>query len=206
MKYSDFINVRSSALERYNALERTVSQLFSGLAETPQHFGEMIFFSITNYQTRITIIEKLLKERDPDLVVFFKSLKKLLGEATDVRNKVVHWTAVGEVSNNQSVIDLTAPDAVYLVDPSTSSTDAQSSRLSFNDLQRFIVKARFLQDAVSGLQRVKYPLREWSYTFWDNEDEIWRDRFKTAIIYPPPEGGSMFENYAIYVTQHPTIE
>src|SRR4051794_14585654 len=98
-----FYAARGRAIQAYATLEQSLCTLFSRLAGTPDDVAAIIFFRITSYRVRNTIIEKLFQRKfGATYNTFRNSLVKQLTPIDNERNEIVHWNVLIDVSTDQA--------------------------------------------------------------------------------------------------------
>jgi hypothetical protein len=196
---------RGRAIEAYSHLEQYLARLLASLLGTTGTVAGVVFFQIVNTRARNEIIDSLFRLKfGANHNLFRNSLNKFLAELDGVRNRVVHWVSKGE----RHVGESGTTEAIYLVKPNIWLSTDDSIKVSFDDIEDFIAKCRFLMSTVSAFQRV--ILKE--YRFGDatlpaqpeEHDDAWLDIFQRAVVYPPPHTHPLSPNYKKPGTPPPT--
>lgn len=90
---------RGKAIQAYATLEQSLCMLMSDLADMSRESALTIFFKITSYGSRNSIIEKLIKTKhDQKFNLFWNSYLKELHKIDVARNEIVHWLSVANLA------------------------------------------------------------------------------------------------------------
>jgi hypothetical protein len=188
---------RGKAIQAYATIEFNLSMLFSGLLQTPDDYGGIVFFRLTNTNSRNSIFETLLKKRYGDRYLHFwhgipntpnkRGLFTLIRKLDQRRNEIVHWHTVnhihlGDDGEQTSYLDMAPPNAWAF--------KTEQPNLGVGELQEFCVMADFVARSigsffafVSGAIPADAPAAK-----------TWNDTFQQPCIYPPPKDHPLSPN------------
>jgi len=80
---------RSLAIQDYATLEQSMCGLFAHLSGTPNHVAATVFFRLTNSQSRLAILDQLMRLKyGAEYRPFFNSLTKMLRPMDGTRNEI----------------------------------------------------------------------------------------------------------------------
>ena len=179
---------RATAIQAYANLEQALCRLFALVSETPMDVAAIIFFKITNTQSRRTIVQQLFKRRfKNNYHLFCNSLLKNMKTIDDRRNAIIHWNIVTDtevISDDDFRLHYSLKPPEFWID--TSNT----TQLTIDDINDFHIQCDFYTRIVSffdAISRNNYgPLSQEQLTSW-------RAIFLQPLIYPPPEGTPLYE-------------
>jgi hypothetical protein len=123
---------RSRAIDAYSRIEQSLSMLLSYLLGTSMDLAAIVFFRITNANSRNAIIEDLLAKRHGETYKAYwdgipgthnkRGLFTWLRQLDADRNKIVHWAVV----NNVAIEGETAKSTLSLRKPNFGPMDHRS--------------------------------------------------------------------------------
>src|SRR5215207_2628240 len=101
----------SYSIQAYANLEQALCRLFARVSGTTDETAGIIFFRITSFRVRNTIIEKLFRKHfEGEYAEFRNSLIRQLDPIDRERNEIVHWNGVSErVDDEPEVISMRPP-------------------------------------------------------------------------------------------------
>ena len=186
---SDFLIWRARAIEAYAQVEQSLNMLFAQLMETPIDSAAIVFFRITNKQSRNAIISELLTRRhEKQYEVYWhgtpgtankRGLMTLVRQLDSRRNEIVHWHTGQQIS----VDDEKAVGKIFLRKPNFWTYKSDRSEISAADLQEFHAKAGFVAKAINIFTMNAHNLLRGD----SPAKPTWREICQQPCIYPPPD-------------------
>jgi hypothetical protein len=168
-----FFITRASAIATYASVEQSLADLFSYLLGTPPDYSGVPFFRINNARARNDILERLLKKRHgPKHNLFWNCLVKYLREVDAIRNQIVHWGMLGVYNRKDGTLI-----RIRLIPPNYWDRDANTPKLTKEDIEAFSEKCAFLIRALDLLRDVASG---------KTQDRASLDICRQPITYPPP--------------------
>lgn len=132
-----FDAARIRAIDAYGTLEFHLVLLLSVLLNTELSRASVILTSVVNSRSRNRILTEFLKiEHGTTYLPFWRQIDKNIRTLDQIRNNIVHWTAVMDMGDipstkNQEIITLQHPRKLI-------GQDSEREKLSLKDLQDFI--------------------------------------------------------------------
>lgn len=194
---------RARAIEFYARLEQNISDLASELLGVHPRLGGVVFFRITNSNSRDKILETLLKKNFSDTFRVYwhgdnrgnKGVFHHLRAVNQDRNRIVHW-AETNIFEGKSREMPPGPETGewVLMPPNWWDHDDSTPSLNAMELSNFVAKADFVRQSIfmfQAFQFHRYPPAEKSTV------ESWRGIFSQSCSYPPQESHPKFARWQV---------
>jgi hypothetical protein len=175
-----FWALRGRAIQSYADIEQSLCVLFASLIGVDINTASAIFFRIQSTRTLGEIFQQLMTHRYQDrYYAFWTSLAKSIQQATETRNKIVHWNVANMIGGNGFAVVALIPPDLYNVDTEEMKTIDSAAIVVFMRRCNFI----------SRLCRVfnLYITRETALDGNLELKKLWVDTFQQAVVYPPPD-------------------
>jgi hypothetical protein len=183
----DIWAIRGQAIQAYANLEQSLVRLFASLSDMKIGVAQIVFFKISNSDSRNKIIETLFKRKfETNYNLFRNSLVSHLRPIDIERNQIVHWNVVIQVGLDEN--GGTTSEAT-LMPPALVSAGLNPPVMYKTDLQDFIAKCIFYIYLINAFYREVLdpdPPHPDATPSTEAEKQTWRDIFSQPIIYPPP--------------------
>ena len=168
---------RSLAIETYATLEQSLSRLFGHLSDTSDPVAATVFFRLTNSQSRLAILDRLMRLKHGDQHrPFFNSLVKMLRPMDSQRNEIVHWHPVQVVGGGVSRWELNPPGS-WLTSADGIGTPVHDDA----SLSAFATKCDWLSRATN--------IFTWVLRGQPGVPEGLHQLCRQPLTYPPPADG-----------------
>jgi hypothetical protein len=186
---------RAEALDTYAGLEHWLCGLFARLTSLDDETAGIVFYRITNFRARNTILEKLLDRKlGHDYRLFWNSMFEFIRQLDQKRNEIVHWHFGAKLDGEDHVSALRPPGSTgFFILPDQPS-------LSHAELTDFAERASFATISVT-----MFSLFKWGGL---DEDRLapWREIFARPITYPPLEAHPQFRLWRGQRTRPPPFQ
>ncbi len=170
---------RSIAIQSYANLEQSLCLLFAHLSDTNHQVAGTIFFRLTNSNSRLAILDKLMRmKHGGDHRLFFNSLIAMLKPMDGRRNEIVHW--------HQSANILVSDDGALVTDlvltpPNFWIADENTPEITVEVLEDFDVKCDFVGRLITVFTMTELAKAS-------PMQPAWLGIFEQPLAYPPPDG------------------
>jgi hypothetical protein len=193
---TDMQIARAVAIEEYASVESAMSRVFAALLGTTDRKGSIVFFAIVNTRSRNSILEALLEDKHGKKYDAYwygepgspgkprtGGLITLIRQLDDLRNHIVHWHPVRQISQSGTSEALYPPHFWHrapLADPITHEF-----------LIEFAQKANFVYRSLS-----MFYFFTTAYDRLSAESQkTWLEIFARPAIYPPSSTHPISPNY-----------
>lgn len=195
----EFYAARGKAIDAYAGVEAAMSRLLSALMETGDATAAVIFYKIANTSSRNQIIETLMQKKHRETYAHFwsgipqtahkRGMMHLIRDLDDLRNKLVHWHSVANITDDGVTHALTKP--------TFWTEDKEPLFVTVDEIMAFSIKADWVTRVLNSF--VIFSTNE--TVFPEPLRTTWRGIFQQPCIYPPQD------NHPIVPTskEHPTL-
>jgi hypothetical protein len=177
-----FWALRAHAIQSYANVEQSLSALFATTGNIQSDIIGIIFFELSTYGRNKIIGSLIHKRYGENYKEYWGSLKKLLKDTTDERNKIVHWHSANFVNGQGEVIP-------KLMHPNLGRFNSQGEAIVTEDLLGFIKKCIFISRSLNMFNALlSDQLKE-----DQNNEKIWCEICQQKMVYPPDKNHPLAE-------------
>jgi hypothetical protein len=185
---------RANAIQAYANMEQSLCTLFAYLLATVPEKAGVVFFRITNTNSRNNILSSLLGLMHESRFDAFwygaqgqLGILKLIRQLDQRRNEIVHWHVVDNIDLEKQTRQQTlAPPNFWAL------AKNMGSAISITDLVEFCTKADFVQRLLIMFWVIQ---TQPATNLPEPERQTWLDIFARPIAYPPPDTHPLSRNY-----------
>jgi hypothetical protein len=169
---------RGKAIQSYAMLEQSLSLLLADLGNMSPDAASIIFYRISNTDSRSKILEKLLRKKHGNQFnLFWNAYFTELRQINIKRNEIVHWLCAMNVKiNTQNMMII----GITLIHPSSLGNKEPPNQITSNHLLDFAAKC----DVFARLCAMFCGVT--SGRFAGDAAKPWLDIFQQRLVYPLP--------------------
>lgn len=183
----EFNIARAEAIDAYAELERSLMFLLSLMIGGKQHHSSIILSRLHNTRSRNVIIQKIVdNDTNKKYRLFTNSAFKMVSEADEFRNHLVHWHMI-----QMNTIDRSTSGEKYYALIPTGPLTGKFPRIYKKEIDDFRVKTKFLALQLNNFETFLNP----EIPLSDDWPQPLRDIFLQALSYPPQAGHPQYRNY-----------
>lgn len=171
--------IRGRAIDEFARLESFLCDLMATILGVPRETGAAIFYNMTAFRSRLSIMEDRLKA-DPSkyqlYMPFWRSLRNGVTRVNETRNRVVHWHSTTWISSDGEVQIRLFPGDYWTVDQETGFITSESMVAFFNDCNYYSRNCYWFKNSLNPGKDIP-----------DDMAAAWREKCLQPIPYPPPK-------------------